>query len=95
MVHLDREPHSSKQPPVTCVASHPTVIKFENVFNESLHRLNFVRSLFVNLFQFWRLQALVHENPIFRFILFSSAAGNQSHVSLAFKFSVKRVTVCL
>ena len=82
-MHLDRKPHSSEKPSVARVPSHPTIIKFENIFNESLHGPNSVRSLFVKLFQFRRLQT-VHETPIYGFIFFASAAGNQSHPSLDF-----------
>ena len=64
-MHLNSKTHSGEKPSVACVPSHPTIVKFEDIFNESLHGLNSVRSLFVNLFQFWRLQTLVHENSIF------------------------------
>ncbi len=47
-MHLDRKTHCGEKPSVACVPSHSTIVKLEDIFNESLHGLNAARSLFVN-----------------------------------------------
>jgi hypothetical protein len=64
-MHLDGKPYGIKQPAVICSAFHPASVKVEDLLYQTLHWLNKICSLFVNLSEFGLSHNSHHEFPLF------------------------------
>ncbi len=65
LMHLDGKSHGSKQPTFIYCTFHSASTKIEDLFYYTLHRLNAICSLFVNLFEFGLEHDSHNDLPLF------------------------------
>src|SRR4029453_193396 len=60
LMHLHGHPHCGEQPAIVRVATHPTPLQLEDVFEQPLHRFDRIASLFVEFLVLPLVQHLDH-----------------------------------
>ncbi len=82
--HLHSHTHGGEEPAIVVVTAHPAEVQVENLFDQSLHRLNRRAALSVNLAMWSRAHFFDHPFPCGRLVhafawaisaLFSNARG--------------------